>query len=261
MKIFRLLTVILTVCAISSCSTEDDSENNTETIADSLLKQISWNDGTNDTYYYDTQNRLKLIVENRFPITDNSENDSTYIEYSGGNISKILERDISGNEVYNIEQKFNVSNSASKSGTYKIFKDDGINLIDYTFEYIIDGNLLKNYIEFYSNGNKRYQQNFSHNSDGNLTKWDVIWYDTDNNIEEANYSTITKWDSGKQVTEKLFVWDAVSLPGYVLSKNNCLNLVNEEGKEFNYSFEYDTNGFVTKYNLETGSFFELEYYN
>ena len=261
MKNFRLLAATLTLCIISACSTEDNNDIKTDYNSNRLLKQISWDDGTSDTYYYDTQNRRKLIVENRFSITDNSENDSTFIEYSGGNISKILERDISGNEVYNIEKKFNVSNSAIKSGTYKIFKDDGTNIFDCTFEYIVDGNLLKNHDEFYINGNKRYQQNFSHNSDGNLTGWNEIWYDADNNIEEAYYNTITKWDSGKQVTEKLFVWDAVNMPGYVLSKNNCLNLVNEEGVEYTYSFEYDNNGFVTRYNLENGSSFELEYYN
>lgn len=260
MKKLNLLIGILIGLTILSCSSDDENSDNNLPIENTkLLKQISWNDGYSEKYFYDSQNRLILTTHNDFAFADNSFNDSTFVDYTNSNISKILKREQSGGDIVNTELIFNNYNSTNASGTFKIFTDSGNNFSDLTFEYSFINNLLKSYTRLNLDGTKSYEQIFNHNNGGNLTEWNEIWYSTNNQIDNANYNTITEWDSGNRVTEKLFAWDSEYLPGFAISTNNCLNLIDSD-TTYNYIFEYDSDGYVTKYTLDNGDFFTLEYY-
>ena len=260
MKKLNLLLGLLIVLITLACSSDDNnSVNNPPNESIKLLKQISWNDGYSEKYFYDSQSRLILTIHNDFAFADNSFNDSTFVEYVNSNISKILKREQSGSNIVNTELIFNNYNSNSASGTFKIFTDSGNNYSDLTFEYSFMNNLLKSYTRLNLDGTKNYEQIFNHNEDGNLTEWNEIWYSTNNQINNANYNSITEWDSGNKVTEKLFAWDSEYLPGFVLSANNCLNLI-DSNTTYDYTFEYDNEGYVKKYTIDNGDFFTLEYY-
>ncbi|MCB0445956.1 MAG: hypothetical protein KDD03_00300 [Gelidibacter sp.] len=260
MKYFNCAIITILALMMSSCSSDETNNENPDNDA-KLLKQVTWNTGYSEKYFYDSESRLELIVSNEYAFTGISPNDSTYIEYQNGHISKILERDHTFSEIINDEKLFLNFTSTVASGTRKIFTDSGQTYMEQTFEFKFAGNLLKSYTTFNLNENVHFFQEYTHNAAGNLTEWNEISYDSSNGqIVYENNNAITQWDQGNHATEKLFMWDSITLPGFYLSNNNCLNLIDETPTTYHYTFEYDVDGYVTKYTLDNGDFITLDYY-
>ncbi|MDG5491274.1 hypothetical protein [Psychroserpens sp. SPM9] len=262
MKLSQFTLGILMALMILACSSDSDNPNDqTDPTVTKQLKQISWSNGYSEKYVYDASNRLELIVHSDIAFINEEANDSTFISYQNDKISNILKREQSGDEIVNSELQFLEFTSNNATGTRTIFTDSGDTYMEQTFEYTFSGHLLKSYKTYNLNGNIHFVQEYAHNSDGNLITFNEISYDSAiNEVVYEYHNSITQWDDDKQVTERLFSWDAISLPGFYLSNNNCLNLISDS-TTYAYTFEYDTDNYVTKYNLDDGSFFTLEYYD
>ncbi len=261
MKKLNVFIGILALILITACSSDSNSDDNQNPNNVKLLKQISWDSGYSEKYFYDAQDRLELIVHYNSFFDNIEDYDSTFIEYTNNKISKILLREQDGYEIINTEKIFLEFSNATATGTRKIFTDSGDEYMNQTFEYVFSGKLLKSYTTYNLNGNIHFVQEYNHNADGNLIEFNEISYDsTTGDIVYEHNDEITQWDEDKKVTEKLFSWDANSLPGFFLSNNNCLNLLTEFDY-YAYEFDYDEDDYVIKYTLTGNGFFTLEYYD
>ena len=259
MKKLNLLFGILIGISFLSCSSDSDGKiENEPNFNPKLLKQITDNDGYWRKYFYNENDQIELTTRTSNQITL----DSTYYFYNGSILSKTLQRiHVPVTGIVNTELIYNQFTSTIASGTYKIFKDDGTVFQDKTFEFTFSNHLFKSITFFNLDGTKSQEKTYTHDENGNLTKWDIIWYNPDGTIQTEVQDTFSKWDTSGLKTQSLFSWNySVYLPDIYLSNNNCLNRI-ENGQTFNYSFEYDADGNVTKYNsIDEQILFTLEYY-
>lgn len=260
MKKLNFLIGILFGLLIISCSSDSDSVTIDEPIfSPKLLKKITNNEGYWHKYFYNEQNKIELITQTSNQITL----DSTYFFYNNDILTRSLQRiyvPITG--IVNTELTYNQLNSSIASGTYKVFKEDGTIFQDQTFEYIFLNNLIKSIRFFNLDGSKSSEKLYTHDVTGNLTNWTEIWYNPDGTIQTNRQSTFSKWDSNGLKTQALLYWNyrIDNIPNMYISNNNCLNK-SENNQLFNYTFEYDTNGNVTKYNsISEQKYITLEYY-
>ncbi len=256
------IALIIFLGLIISC-TDDNGEPNDMDNANEfnakLLKQTSAPGIGQSNYFYNDRDELILITKT----SSETSRDSTYLEYDDGILSKVLQRiyyPING--IVNIETIFTRFNATNASGTYKVFEDDGAILQDLTFEYTFSDNLIKSSTFFELDGSKTLEKIYVHDENGNLTNWDQLWYRTNGSVQTERRYTFTEWDTSGLATKRLFYWtyNLNIFQNIYFSKNNCLNLINGD-ETLNYSFEYDSDGNVTKYNsIEAGRSMTLEYY-
>lgn len=260
MKKLNFLIGILIGLLIISCSSDSDSVNIDEpNFSSKLLKQVTNNEGYWHKYFYNQQNKIELITQTSNQIAL----DSTYFFYNNDVLARSLQRiyvPITG--IVNTELTYNQFNSSIASGTYKVFKEDGTIFQDKTFEYIFLNNLIKS-ITFYNlNGSKSSEKIYTHDAIGNLTNWAEIWYNSDGTIQTNRQSTFTEWDSNGLKTQSLLYWNyrIDNIPNFFISSSNCLKRT-ENNELYTYSFEYDTEGNVTKYtSIDEQKHITLEYY-
>lgn len=247
MKKLNLLIGILIGLSILSCSSDNQSEIvNSPNFIPKLLKQIINSEGYWHKYFYNEQNQIKLITQTSNQITL----DSTYFFYNNNKLSRTIQRihvPITG--VVNTEITFNEFNSRIATGTYKIFKDDGTVFQDQTFEYTFINNLVKSIKYFNIDGTKSSEKNYTHDVTGNLTNLTEIWFNSNNTIDSIKEHTFSEWDINGLKTQSLLYWNyrIDNIPNIFISQSNCLNRT-ENNQSYRYSFEYDTEGNVTKYN-------------
>lgn len=224
-----------------------------------LLRQTTAPGLGQNNYFYNDRDELILITKTN----SESTHDSTYLEYNNGVLSKVLQRIYYPiNDIVNIETIFTRFNDTNASGTYKVFEDDGAILQDLTFEYTFSDNLIKTSTFFKLDGSKTLEKIYVHDENGNLTNWEQLWYRTDGSVQTERRYVFTEWDTSGLATKSLFYWtyNLNIFQNIYFSRNNCLNLIDGDDT-FNYSFEYDSNGNVTKYNsIEAGRSMTLEYY-
>lgn len=162
----------------------------------------------------------------------------------------------------NTEIIFTQHNATIASGTNKIFLDDGTIFQDKLFEYTFSNSLFKTIKFFNLDGTITRRNTYNHDENGNLTNLDQIWYNLDGTIQSTIQSTFTEWDTNGLKTKSLFYWNynIDILSNIYISNNNCLNRI-ENGQSYSYSFEYDSDGNVIKYNsLDEQKYLTLEYY-
>ncbi|WP_299125556.1 hypothetical protein [uncultured Winogradskyella sp.] len=260
MKKLNIVVSGILVFLLFSCST--DSNTNTippPTVNAKLLRQMSDSDGYWSKFFYNDNNELTLITRTSNQI----DLDSTYLEYDEGVLIRSLQRKyepVTG--IVNIEFNYNTFNSTNANGTYKTYLDDGTILQDLTFEHSYLNNLIKTIKFFNLDGTLSEERTYNHDVVGNLTSLRQIWYNSDGTIDTDRQATFSEWDTNGFRTKSLFYWNYKidDLPNIFLSNNNCLNRI-EEGETYNYSFEYDDDGNVTRYNsLNDQKFVTLEYY-
>lgn len=263
-KMIRTAKIVLPIFLglIISC-TDNTGEPNDADNADGfnakLLKQTTAPGLGQSNYFYNDRDELILITKTN----SETSRDSTYLEYNDGVLSRVLQRiyyPING--IVNIETIFTRFNATNASGSYKVFEDAETILQDLTFEYTFSDNLIKTSTFFRSDGSKTLEKIYVHDENGNLTNWDQLWYRTDGSVQTERRYVFTEWDTSGLTTKSLFYWtyNLNIFQNIYFSKNNCLNLI-DGGETLNYSFEYDSDGNVTKYNsIEAGRSMTLEYY-
>lgn len=258
MKKLNLIIFGVLIIMLSSCSSDNDTTNTTN-FSPKLLKQTTDNQGYWNKYFYNEQNELILITKTSNQISL----DSTYLEYNNGSLSRVFQRiyvPVTG--IVNTEINFSQFNSTLARGTYKVFLDDGTIFQDKTLEYNFSNNLIKAIKFFNLDGTKWLEKIFIHDNKGNLTNWNQLWYNSDGSIQTNWQYTFSEWDTKGLKTQSLFFWNYSIdiLSNIYMSNNNCLNRI-ENGQTFRYSFEYDTEGNVTKYNsIDEQRFLTFEYY-
>lgn len=260
MKKLNFLIGILIGLSILSCSSDNDSETiNEPNFSPKLLKQITTSEGYWHKYFYNEQNKIALKTQTSNQITL----DSTYFFYNNNILSRSLQRiyvPVTG--IVNSELTYNQFNSSMASGTYKVFKEDGTVFQDKTFEYTFLNNLIKSITYYNLDGSKSIEKIFTHNTTGNLTKWAEIWYNPDGSIQTNRQSTFSEWDTKGLKTQSLLYWNyqIYNIPNFYISSNNCLKRT-ENNQLYTYSFEYDTEGNVTKHSsINEQKHITLEYY-
>lgn len=224
-----------------------------------LLKQTTDQDNYWNKYFYNDEDELILITRTSNQITL----DSTYLFYNNDMLSKSLQRiNVPGTGIVNTELVYSQFNASNASGTYKIFKEDGTVFQDKTFEYTFVNNLIKSITFFNLDGSKSSEKIYTHNETGDLTNWAEIWYNSDGTIQSDRQSTFSEWDSNGLKTQSLLYWNyrIDNIPNLYISSSNCLKRT-EDGQLYTYSFEYDTDGNVIKYNsIDEQKNITLEYY-
>jgi hypothetical protein len=224
-----------------------------------LLKQITDQDDYWHKYFYNDEDQLILITRTSNQITL----DSTYLFYNSDVLSRSLQRiHVPVTGIVNTELIYNQFNATNASGTYKIFKEDGTVFQDKTFEYTFVNDLIKSIGFFNLDGSKTSEKIYTHNETGDLTNWAEIWYNSDGTIQSERQSTFTEWNSNGLKTQSLLFWNyrIANIPNLYISSSNCLRR-NEDGQLYTYSFEYDADGNVIKYNsIDEDKFINLEYY-
>ncbi len=260
MKKLNFIIGILIGLLTFSCSSNNENKTINEPDSNAkLLKQITNSDGYWHKFFYNSQNQIELITQTSDQITL----DSTYFYYKNGILSKTLQRiyvPVGG--IVNVESIFNQFNSSVAQGNYKIFKEDGTIFQDKTFKYTFFKNLIKS-ITFYNlDGSKSSEKLFAHDAAGNLTNFTETWYNSDGTIQTNRQSIFSEWDSDGLKTQSLLYWDyrINNIPNMYLSNSNCLNKT-ENNQLYEYSFEYDSEGNVTKYtSINEQKYITLEYY-
>lgn len=259
MKKLNILTGIIIVLSFLSCSLDDNSNTTYEPIFTvKFLKKITNSDGYWHKYFYNEKKQINLITQTSNQITL----DSTYFFYENNILSKTLQRvHVPVTGVINTEIKYNQFTSLIASGNYKVFIDDGTILQDQTFEYTFVNNLIKSIKFFNLDGTKSSEKIYTHDLSGNLTKWTEIWYGSNNTVNNLKEHTFTEWDYRGLNTQSLLYWNyrIDNIPERYISINNCSNRT-ENNQTFRYSFEYDTNGNVTKYySINESKYITFEY--
>lgn len=259
MKKLKLLTGIVIVISLLSCSTDNNSNTPEEPIFKAkLLKKITNSDGYWHKYFYNDKKQIELITQTSNQITL----DSTYFYYENDILSKTLQRVYTPTDIINTELKYNQFTSTFASGTYKVFKDDGTVFQNQTFEYTFINNLIKTIKFLNLDGTKSSEKIYTHDLAGNLTNWTEIWYGSNNSVSSQKEHTFSEWDDSGLITQSLLYWNyrIDNIPNRFISSNNCL-IRTENNQNYRYDFDYDTDGNVTKnYSINEGKFLTLEYY-
>lgn len=260
MKKINLLTGIIIVLSLVSCSVDKNDNGNGEepVFKAKLLKKITNSDGYWHKYFYNDKKQIELMTQTSNQI----DLDSTYFFYENGNLTKTLQRVYTPTDIINTELVYTVFNATTASGTYKVFKDDGTVFQNQTFEYKFLNNLVKNITFFNLDGTKSSEKIYTHDVAGNLTQWDEIWYGSNNTVNSQKVHTFSEWDVDGLKTQSLLYWNyrIDNIPNRFISSNNCLNRT-ENNQTYRYSFDYDADGNVTKnYSINENKFITLEYY-
>lgn len=260
MKKLNILTEILIVLSLLSCSVDNNDNTNGEepVFKAKLLKKITNNEGYWQKYFYNDDKQIELMTQTSNQI----DLDSTYFFYNNDVLTKTLQRVYTPTDIINTELTYNQFNTTFASGTYKVFKDDGTVFQDQTFTYTFVNNLIKTITFFNLDGTKSSEKIYTHELAGNLTQWDEIWYGSNNAVSSQKVHTFSEWDSNGLKTQSLLYWNyrIDNIPNRFISSSNLLNRT-ENNQTVRYAFEYDTDGNVTKYNsINELKNITLEYY-
>jgi hypothetical protein len=260
MKKLNLLVCGVLLIMITSCSIDNANDATiSQSFKPKLLKKITNSDGYWHQYFYNDKNQIQLITQTSNQIIL----DSTYFFYNNFVLTKTLQRMYVPNTgIINTEKIYNQFNSSIASGTYKIFKDDGTVFQDQTFEYTFTNNLIKTIKFFNLDDTKSSEKIYTHDLAGNLTKWTEIWYNPDNTVSNLKEHTFEDWDVSGLKTQSLLYWNyrIDDIPDMFISSSNCLERT-ENNQKYRYSYEYDTDGNVTKYSsINELKNITLEYY-
>ena len=260
MKKLNILTVILIVLSLLSCSVDNNDNSNGEVpgFKAKLLKKITNSDGYWQKYFYNDDKQIELMTQTSNQI----DLDSTYFFYNNDVLTKTLQRVYTPTDIINTELTYSQFNTTFASGTYKVFKDDGTVFQDQTFTYTFVNNLIKTITFFNLDGTKSSEKIYTHELAGNLTQWDEIWYGSNNAVSSQKVHTFSEWDTNGLKTQSLLYWNyrIDNIPNRFISSSNLLNRT-ENNQTVRYAFEYDTDGNVTKYNsINELKNITLEYY-
>lgn len=260
MKIINLLVSVIFLIMLTSCSSDNSNDEiNNPNFNAKIIKQITDSDGYWSKYFYNDQNQLELITRTSNQI----DLDSTYLEYNNGLLSRSFQRiyvPVTG--IVNIEIIHNNYTATSTSGTSKTYLDDGTIFQDITYEFTFSNHLIKTSKFFYQNGTIWQERTYTHDTKGNLTNLHQLWYNTDGSVQTDRQTSFSKWDTNGLKTQSLLYWNyrLDVMTDIYLSNGNCLNRF-ENGQTYNYSFEYDTEGNVIKYNsIDEMKFLTITYY-
>ena len=210
-----------------------------------LLKQTTDQDGYWNKYFYNTNDELILITRTRNQISL----DSTYLEYTDGKVSRVLNRiyvPVTG--VVNSESVYTENTATTAKGSYKVFLDNGTVFQERTFEYVFSESLMKSIKFFNTDGSLSQEKTYIHDTNDNLTNWNQIWYNSDGSVQTNRESTFTQWDLAGLKTQSLLYWDyrIDEIPNIFISSGNILNQT-VDGQTYTYTFEYDSDGNVLRY--------------
>lgn len=260
MKKLYLLSGILIVLSFLSCSVDNNNTPPTDepNFKAKLLKKITNDDGYWHKYFYNDKKQIELMTQTSNQISL----DSTYFFYENDNLTKTLQRVYTPTDVINTELTYSQYTNTNASGTYKVFKDDGTIFQNQTFQYTFVNNLIKTITFLNLDGTKSSEKIYTHDLAGNLTQWDEIWYGSNNTVSSSKVHTFSEWDSNGLKTQSLLYWNyrIDNIPNRFISSSNLLNRT-ENNQNYRYSFEYDTDGNVTKYNsINEVNNITLEYY-
>lgn len=245
MKTLQIITLLLCINFLISCSSDDDASNNNQQTL--LAKSVTSSQTT--TYVYDDNNR---VISNEVIASNPLNNYSTIYTYNGsGQLAEVFYDSESSTEDIKSVYFYNESGQTTKIENYLV--SSGISTLDSKSEAIYD---TPGKVSVYEtpNGSTPYLSvEYFLDANGNVIE--QLAYDT------AGFLIVTTENS--DFDDKHSPSLSITKTGFVKNVNNygtvTVTATGGVPSTGTFTYEYNSDGYPTKRTSNTGSIFTYEY--